>query len=71
MLLHTLPSPQVPVPTPAAAGLVGQGAGCLGVCQDDAGRGAAAPNPGPQASHSYVPELSPALTFRLEEDSHL
>lgn len=71
MLLHTLPSPQVPVPTPVAAGLVGRGAGCLGACQDDAVGGAAAPNPDPRASHSYVPELSPALTFRLEENSHL
>ena len=70
---------------PVAAGLVGREAGCLGVCQGDATLGASTPNPGAlaphhaggrlpallQASHSYEPELGPAPTFRLEENSFL
>lgn len=46
MVLHPLSSPRVPIPTPAAVGLVGQGDGCLGVCQGDAVWGAATLTPG-------------------------
>lgn len=66
---------QVSVPTPVAAGLVGQGAGCLGVCQGDAVWGAALPNPGYPPRHRLATALcwswGPALKFWLEENSHL